>query len=353
MTILPAIYVMTSRVSFDGQFNPGVSNNVNSAVVTECVDGLYACEVELLNHDALDYLYFDRKEFDFGAKIEFAVGLGATNETLFEGYITGLEARYLDGGGSRLTILAEDALQNLRMTRRTRTFEDVSDEDVMNRIAEEHSLQTTFDDLSGPTYRVLAQTNLSDLAFLRQCARRLNAELWIEGGRLHAAPRASRGTERVVLAYGANLRSFQVRADLAHQCTEFAVGGWDVQAKAAIRETADDSSLSSELGGSQGGSAILQEAFGARVASLVHTMPLSTAEARAVAAAEYQKKARRFVVGSGTADGDPRLRVGAILELSELGPMFDGDYYIARTNHRVDLDRGYTTDFEVERAGIG
>lgn len=176
-------------MSIDGQFNPGVSNNVNSAVVTECVDGLYACAIELLNHDALDYLYFDRKEFDFGAKIEFAVGLGATNETLFEGYITGLEARYLDGGGSRLTILAEDALQNLRMTRRTRTFEDVSDEDVMNRVAEEHSLQTSFDDLSGPTYRVLAQTNLSDLAFLRQCARRLNAELWIEGGGLHAAPR--------------------------------------------------------------------------------------------------------------------------------------------------------------------
>ena len=175
MTMLPAIYVMTSRVSIDGQFNPGVSNNVNSAVVTECVDGLYACEIELLNHDALDYLYFDRSEFDFGAKIEFAVGLGATNETLFEGYITGLEARYLDGGGSRLTILAEDALQNLRMTRRTRTFEDVSDEDVMNSIAQEHSLQTSFDDLSGPTYRVLAQTNLGDLGLRRECARGLNA----------------------------------------------------------------------------------------------------------------------------------------------------------------------------------
>lgn len=351
--MLPAIYVLTSRVSLDGQFNPGVSNNVNSAVVTECVDGLYACEIELLNHDATNYLYFDRKTLDFGAKIELAVGMGTKNETLFEGYITGMEARYLDGGGSRLTILAEDALQNLRMTRRTRTFEDVTDEDVMNRIAQEHSLQTSFDGLSGPTYRVLAQTNLSDLAFLRQCARRLNAELWIAGGQLHAAPRSSRGTERVVLAYGANLRSFQVRADLAHQCTEFAVGGWDVQAKEMIRETADDSSLSSELGALHGGSAVLQDAFGPRVASLVHNVPLSTAEARAVAAAEYEKKARRFVVGSGTADGDPRLRVGAILELSEVGPMFGGDYYIVQANHRIDLDRGYTTDFEVERAGIG
>lgn len=352
-TMLPAIYVLTSRISIDGQVNPGVSNNVNAAMVTESIDGLYACEIELLNHDALDYLYFDREEFDFGSKIELAIGLGSETEKLFEGYITGLEARYLEGGGSRLTILAEDALQNLRMTRRTRTFEDVTDEDVMNSIAQEHSLQTDFENLSGPTYRVLAQTNLSDLAFLRQCARRLNAELWIADGRLHAAPRSARGSERVILAYGANLRSFQVRADLAHQCTEFAVGGWDVQAKEMIRETAGAGAISSELNGHDGGSAILEDAFGTRVASMVHTVPLSTAEARAVAEAEYQKKARRFVIGSGTADGNPRLRVGAMLELSQLGQMFDGDYYIVHTSHQIDLDRGYTTYFEVERAGIG
>jgi uncharacterized protein len=351
--MLPAIYTLTSQIAIDGQVNAGVSANVNAATVTECIDGLYACEIELLNHDAEGYLYFDRQTLDFGAKITLSLGLGSQTEKLFEGYITGLEARYMDGGGSRLTILAEDALQNLRMTRRTRTFEDVTDEDVMNEIAQAHSLQTDFEDLSGPTYRVLAQTNLSDLAFLRQCARRLNAELWIEDGRLHAARRSSRGTERVILAYGANLRTFQVRADLAHQCTEFAVGGWDVQAKEMIRETAGAGTISGDLGSLDGGSAILEDKFGSRVASIVHTVPLTTAEARAVAEAEYQQKARRFVTGRGTADGDPRLRVGAILELSQLGPMFDGDYYIVQTSHNINLDQGYTTDFEVERAGIG
>jgi len=351
--MLPAIYTLTSQISIDGRVNNGMSANVSAATVTETVAGLYACEIELLNHDASGYLYFDRNQFNFGSKIELAVGLGAQTETLFEGFITGLEARYLDGGGSRLTILAEDALQNLRMTRRTRTFEEVTDEEVMSQIAQEHSLQTNFEELSGPTYRVLAQTNLSDLAFLRQSARRLNAELWIAGGRLHAARRSARGANRVILAYGANLRSFQGRADLAHQCTEFAVGGWDVQAKTMIRETAGASAISSELNGLNGGSAILEDAFGPRVASIVHTVPLTTAEARAVSEAEYQKKARRFVTGRGTADGNPRLRVGAILELSQLGQMFDGDYYIVQTTHSIDLDHGYTTDFEVERAGIG
>jgi phage protein D len=53
------------------------------------------------------------------------------------------------------------------------------------------------------------------------------------------------------------------------------------------------------------------------------------------------------------ADGDPRLRVGAALELSQLGTMFDGSYYITGTAHLIDLENGYRTEFEVERAGVG
>jgi phage protein D len=351
--MLPGLYVLTNKIKIDGTFNPDVSRNIVSAAVTETIDGLYACEIDLLNHGLSGFLYFERDDFDFGTEIEFSVGIGPSEEKLFQGFITGLEARYLESGGSRLTILAEDGLQNLRMTRRTRTFEDVTDEDVMRTIAQEHSLQPDFENLNGPTHRVLAQTNLSDLAFLRQCARRLNAEIWLDAQSLHAAPRTSRGTERVILAYGANLQSFNVRADLAHQCTEFSVGGWDVQAKEAIHETADSGTISSELNGLQGGSEILDDAFGERIATYVHTAPHTTAEARAIAEAEYKMRARRFVTGSGTADGDPRIRVGAILELSQLGKMFDGDYYITSACHTVDLDSGYMTEFEVERAGIG
>lgn len=351
--MLPGLYVLTNRIKIDGEDNPDVSNNIVAASVTESIDGLYACEINLLNHGIDGFLYFDREAFDFGTEIEFSVGIGPSEEKLFQGYITGLEARYMDGGGSRLTILAEDGLQNLRMTRRSRTFEDMSDEDVIRNIAQEHSLQTDFESLDGPTHRVLAQTNLSDLAFIRQCARRLNAEIWLDGQTLHVAPRSSRGSERVTLAYGANLQSFNVRADLAHQCTEFSVGGWDVQAKEGIQETAGPSTISNELNGFQSGSAILSDAFGERVASYVHNAPHTTAEARAIAEAEYKMRARRFVKGRGTADGDPNIRVGAILELSQLGPMFNGDYYITSTSHVIDLENGYLTEFEVERAGVG
>lgn len=351
--MLPGLYVQTNRIKIDGEYKADISGNIISAVITENIDGLYTCEIELINHGSGGYLYFERDDFDFGTEIEFSLGVGSSEKKLFQGKITALEARYIENGGSQLTILAEDSLQNLRMTRRSRTFEDMTDEDAMRQIAQEHSLTPDFEDLDGPTHRVLAQTNLSDLAFIRQCARRLNAELWLDGQNLHAAPRSSRGSDRVLLAHGANLQSFIVRADLAHQCTEFSVGGWDVQAKEAIQETADSSAIANELNGFQSGSEILDDAFGERIASYVHNAPHTTAEARAIAEAEYRMRARRFVTGSGTADGDPRIRVGTTLELSHLGTMFDGDYYITTTAHIIDLDSGYRTEFEVERAGIG
>lgn len=332
---------------------PNIDANISSVEIEETTGGLFRCEIELLNFGVDGYLYLDRETIDFGQTITVSVGFGETESKLFEGRITGLEATYIMDGGTRLTVLAEDRLQDLRMTRRTRTFEDLSDEDVMRRIAQEHSLQPEFEDLSGPTYRVLAQTNLSDLAFIRECARRLNAEIWLDGTTLHVAKRTSRGDERVTLAYGSNLHECHIRADLAHQCTELSVSGWDPQSKDAIQETADDGAVSSELNGLTSGSSVLSDALGERKASLVHTVPLSSDEAKAIVEARYRERARQFVTGTGTADGNPDIRAGTILELSQMGQMFDGEYMVVRACHRMGIERGYETEFDIERAGIG
>ncbi|PZO43948.1 MAG: hypothetical protein DCF15_22350, partial [Phormidesmis priestleyi] len=52
----------------------------------------------------------------------------------------------------------------------------------------------------------------------------------------------------------------------------------------------------------------------------------------------------------GTAEGNPSLRVGTYTKLSGLGDRFSNTYYIVRTCHRFDVQRGYETDFEAECA---
>jgi uncharacterized protein len=356
MTAL-AVYGSRPVVAIDGQPDETLGFDGMSVLVEETTEGLYHCEARFLNFGirpsgGAGYLYLGRDKLEFGKELAIELGAGERGGTVFRGHISALEVSYPQGGGGSLTVLAEDRLQDLRMKRRTRTFEDVTDEDVFSQIAGEHGLTPELD-LRGPQYQVLAQVNQSDLAFLRGRARSIDAEVWVEGATLHASPRVDRGADPAVLEYGANLLSFTVRADLADQCTELGVGGWDVAGKAAIEETATESAISAELNGGTSGASILESTFAPRKERVVHAVPLTTDEARSLAEARFRERARRFITGTGLADGDARIRVGGVVDLSGLGKPFDGRYHVVRARQTYDSDYGFRTEFDVERPGLG
>jgi phage protein D len=350
------VYVPRPEVAIDGAPDGALTAAVLSLLVEESVEGMSRCELCCYNYGlrrgGTGYLFFGRESVEFGKELRVSLGPPDLSRPVFSGRISAIEAEYPQQGDSRVLILAEDRLQALRLARRTRVFADVSDADLFRQIAGEHGL-TPEVDLDGPTYPVLAQLNQSDLAFLWERARAAGAELWVDGGTLHASARPDRDAGSVELEYGANLIAFSVRADLAHQCTELGVAGWDVAAKEAIEETAGDEALGAELGADSSGASILEASFGPRKERLVHTAPLTSAEARTLAQAAFRARARRFVTGSGLADGDPRIRVGAVLNISDLGGLFDGRYRVVRARHSYDDADGYRTEFDVERAGLG
>jgi phage protein D len=349
-----AFYAVRPTVEVGGRAEAGLAADLVSLLVEETTEGLYRCEATFANWgprgtDA-DFLYFDRDVLDFGSAFAVSAGSGEAAGRLFEGRIYGLEARYPVDAPPEITVLAEDRFQDLRMTRRTRTFEDVSDRDVFEQIAGDHDLERSLD-LPGPTHRVLAQLNQSDLAFLRERARAVGAEVWIEGRTLHAGPRPGRGGEAVTLSLGQGLQAFSVLADLANQRTAVTVGGWDVETKEGIAAEATETAVRSELNGSRSGAALLGQAFGARAERVVHMVPFSEEEARAVAESHFRATARRFVTGRGEAEGDARLRVGATVELRGLGPLFEGRYTLTEVRHTIGGD-GFRTSFTVERPGV-
>lgn len=237
------------------------------------------------------------------------------------------------------------------MTRRTRTFADVSDSDVMQTISSDHSLTGDID-VSGPTHKVLAQVNQSDLAFLRDRAHAVDAEVWVEGSTLHAKKRGDRDGGSVDLTLANQLREFAVTADLAAQRTAVTVSGWDVSGKEAIKSEATSSAISSELGSDTSGVSILEN-IAARKENLAHPVPVTSSEGQAAADAFFRMSARRFVTGRGVAESSTHLRVGMHVNLKELGPLFSGKYTVTAVRHRFDTEHGIRTEFDVERPGIG
>ncbi|MFE9690607.1 phage late control D family protein [Micromonospora sp. NPDC005806] len=352
-------YVSTPALTVGGSPDDLAVANLLSLSAEEDTAGMAWCEATFRNwgtrRGGPDYLYLSRDVLDFGTDLAVSFGPDGDRHEVFAGRVSALQAEYPADDVARLTVLAEDGLQGLRMKRRTRTFADSSTADIADQIAREHGL-TADVGLDGPTRRVSAQLNQSDLAFLRGLARADDGEVWLAGSTLHVARRPDREQDAgdpPRLTYGGNLLSFSVRADLAHQVSSLAVTGWSVADKDAIDESSDSSALGAELGDLTGGSSILDDTLGSRDERVVRAVPLAADDARAWARAAYLEKARRFVCGSGTTGGTPAARVGSRVTLAGLGPMFDGDYYVTRARHTFDLTHGYRTHIDVERAGIG
>ncbi|HEX7832082.1 MAG TPA: contractile injection system protein, VgrG/Pvc8 family [Thermoanaerobaculia bacterium] len=351
---MPADKMKATRptIFVEGTEDAALAQGLLRMLIHEQVQGLYRAELRFGNWgpkgNAIGFLYFDRKKLDFGKTIR----LELDKTPLFEGRISAIEADFGEGASPEISILLEDRLQDLRMTRRTRTWNDVSDADVIKKIAGDHGLQPQVE-LTGPTHKVLAQVNQSDLAFIRDRARAAGGELWIDGRALHAKPRTSRGNDSLKLKYGSDLRQFTALADLAHQRSSVTVSGWDVSSKQAIKHKADDAAVRGELGNDSSGSKILGDTFGTRGESVAHTVPLTSDEAKAHAESWYRAAARRFLTGRGVAQPNAKLRVGAYVELDGLGALFNGKYYLAEVQHLFDGPSGFRSEFTGERPGIG
>ncbi len=299
-----------------------------------------------------EHVYVDGSVFDFGREIVVSIGPSDGARTVFRGFVSGIEACYEEAEAPEVVVYAEDRLMDLRMTRRSRTYEQMSDAEIAEQVAGEHGLAAEVD-AEGPTYDVVQQWNMSDLAFLRDRARRVQAEVWFADDTLHFKSRGARRGPELTLVQGNDLVRLTVRADLAHQRTKVRVSGYDAQDRTVIDEEATADVVAREIESGRTGPDVLESAFGDRVSHRVRDVPLVAGEARAFAESEMLRRARAFVVAHGVTSGSPDLVVGSRVRLENVGlPFAGGGYYVTRVRHTFDRDQGHRTEFQAERATI-
>jgi phage protein D len=349
----------TPEFTVAGQVRPELARDLALLSIEEDVHGLTRLQASFIatgpasseRDGQINWL--DGQVLDFGKAIQVGLGPSDARRTLFDGKVSALELSMEQGRAAEVLCFAEDALMDLRLTRRFKTYENVSEADLVQAIASEHGL-TAQTDLDSPTWPLVQQWNQSDLAFLRERARRFAAEVWVAGGTLHLAARDQREGESLTLIQGGTLQQVRLRADLAHQRSKVVAGGFDDGDATAIDEEAGADAIAAEAQGHTHGAQVLERAFGERASYRVREVPLKGDHARAMAKAALLARARRFVGVNGVADGSTALRVGTRLRLERVGPLFEGDgYVVTRVRHQFDLVGGYRTAFEAERAWIG
>ncbi len=343
----------------EGEVKHELGRDVLHLEIEETTEGLRTCVVRLVNEGPKpnkiqeSFLYLDGSIVDLGKKLEVSIGPKNDERTVFKGLVSGIEGEFREGAPSEVVLFAEDALMKLRMTRRSKTYENKTDAAIASDIAQANGLAGDCD-APGPTYDVVQQWNQSDLAFLRERAKLIQAELWVEDDTLKFKARGTRSGTHLTLVQGNQLIHSVIRADLAHQRTQIKVSGYDAQARDVIDEEAGSEAIQPEAQSGRSGPQVLQRAFGERADYRVREAPLTSDEARQWAKAEMLRRARGFVRLSGLADGQPDMTVGSTLEIQRVGGGFSGDgWYVTRVCHVYDQHQAHRTHFEAERPFLG
>ncbi len=262
---------------------------------------------------------------------------------VFSGEITAIEERY-GQGTPMLVLLVEDRMHRLAKSRRSRVFEEMSPDDVVNEIAQGLgvSVDVNISSGTGDWY----QMNETDYNFLRRMVDRWDLTLRIvDGDTLRVKPEDAE-PEPLSVSPQANALELRIIADLNHRTRSSGIRGWNFSSGELIE---DESEAMQPAAQGQSASDVLAGLGWSEEEWLSSPHPRNSDEARDWAAAAFRRQARQFVHGEILMQGTPELKTGGEIELEEVSDRIAGRYRVVHLCHRFDTAAGYVSHLRVER----
>ncbi|HEY1295989.1 MAG TPA: VgrG-related protein [Chloroflexota bacterium] len=339
----PTLLLSQFYIKIDGAeaSEPMMLNLVEATVE----NSLHLPDVATLTFHDPDGQWVDHANVAPGKAITMSAKAGETTHQLFDGEIVELESDFFPGE-RRVVVRAFDRLHRLARGRHVRSFVNVSDGDIVKKIAAEVGLTAKV----GPTPTVhpyVLQDNITNLEFLRGRAALLGYLLFVHNKELHCEQYGSQ-TEALSIGFGEDLREFHPRLTTIDQVSSAAATGWDpAQAQAIIGQAQQGNGSPSVGAGSQGGD-VAKKAFSLDASIQVADRPIRTqAVADKLAQASLDRREGRFIEADGTTRGHPTLLAGVSIDLKGLGQRFSGKYFVTSSTHKYSSEHGYITQFTV------
>ena len=284
---------------------------------------------------------------------------------MLAGIITSLAPTFPASGQPTLKVGGQSVLMKLVTQQETHTYDALlRDSDIAEQISERGSLT-----LGNMTIEVrtnaeakglepahpepVIQANQYDILFLLQLAHQNGYELVLQQEEkngettqfLYFGPSTQEPPVTYSLEWGRSLVEFQPTLTTARQVNELTVRGWDAQRKAPIEVTVSRADLSTRPLRDEDRLYRIEQGFSARHEVIADRPFRNEQEARQFALGRLEALAKEMVTTRGSTLGTPGLRVGRKIEVSRLGPTFDGSYFIDSTTHTMGSG-GYVTEFE-------
>lgn len=270
---------------------------------------------------------------------------GQSNENIFQGEITSIEGNFSETSQATLIIRGYDIGHRLYRGRYNRSFQNMSDTDIVKKIIGEIGIPKGTLDPSGAPHDYIFQENQNNMDFLRERALRNGFELFVQDGKLNF--RKPKPGNRLDLKWLRDIHRFNVRVSSAEQINSVEVRGWDYQRKQAVVAQANSANLITKTDYREGKQT--SSAFNGQPQSpvmvVVDKPVFSNQEADAIAQSLCDEIGGEFVQADAVAEGNPDIRAGKLVQLADLGK-YSGQYYISEARHIYDKGV-YRSEFSV------
>ena len=265
---------------------------------------------------------------------------------ILEGEITAIEAHFNESTQAPIIVRGYDVAHRLHRGHHNRSFQNMTDSDIVKKIVDEVKIKVGQIDNSGEPHDYVFQENQTNLAFLRERAARIGFELFVQDSKLNFRnPKADK--EEISLKWLSNLHSFRVRVTSAEQVKEVEVRAWDYSQKRSIVATAKTEQVITATKNGKGSEASSKfNGQPSKPKRIVVDQPVfKPKEADAIAQSLCNELGGQFVQADAKAEGNPNIRPGRVVKLEGMG-QYDGKYYITETRHLYQ-ERVYMTEFSV------
>lgn len=296
--------------------------------------------------------WVDDARFDIGKSVEISMEQpdadewgGAVKGTMIKGEITSLEPEFSNKGKCSFLVRGYDKSHRLHRGKKTRTFLNQKDSNLVQTIAGEAGLSVDAD-ATTETYDFVMQNNQTNMEFLMSRADRIGYRVYVADGKLCFKKGISTAGDGPTLRLGDALKHFRPCFAATHQADEYKVMAWDPIAKEAIEGTASAVTSLNQGGMTKTGGASAKSAFGAASAVLTDRPATTVGDAKNMASGLSQDVSLDFVEAEGTCYGDPRILAGWTVTIDKVGERFKGKYHVTSATH-IYNKQGYETQFTI------
>ena len=290
--------------------------------------------------------WIDDKRIEPGKRIKVSAEgpQSKSAQPLFDGEIVELEPEFTVGA-QNLTIRAFDVMHRLARGRRVRSFLNMTDGDVLSKIASEAGMSAKAEHAT-IVHPYLFQNNETDLEFLRGRAKAAGSVLFAEGRSIRFEPPKADG-DPIEMQWGANLQEFRPRMTTVNQVSSVTVRGWDPKTRKEIVGQAKHGDHVPEVGEGRKPADLVTSAF-REAPMLSASRPVRTqAEADQMARALAGRHSSQFIEAEGVCIGDAKIVAGTSVKLKALGDRFSGTYLVTACRHVYSTHDGYQTHFSI------